>query len=294
MFSVSVFFLPLSVGFVGLALSVDSGFDWSTDDDDEYESPFADDADGPQDEADDAPPDDGFDWDTDASGDEYESPFAEEGDEVFEFDDEPNEAGEPPLSDTEDESEDGKDASPPASTNDESDEDLHDADDGGGSPSADDDPESASSTDPNPEAPSDQEAPSEPENPPGPEADEPTLATAADARALCDEAMDLLHAGEVARAFDRLSAHWAFSQDEMTQLQREVERTRAIVADRYGDALDIRFLHVDTAGDVLACFVYLERFERHGLRWRFTVYEGADGWTLNDVFFDDEIEALLG
>ncbi|PSQ65145.1 MAG: hypothetical protein BRD24_08115, partial [Halobacteriales archaeon SW_9_67_24] len=65
--------------------------------------------------------------------------------------------------------------------------------------------------------------------------DEPTLATRADARTLCDEAMDLLHAGEPARAFDRLSAHWAFSQDEMTKLQREVERTRAVVADRYGD-----------------------------------------------------------
>lgn len=209
------FFLTFSFGFIGLALSSDSGFDWGTDDDDEYESPSA--ADGPQDEADDpsssAPPDEELDWDTDASDDEYESP------------------------------------------------------------SADDDHESSSPAEPEPDA--------------------PTLATVADARALCDEAMGLLHAGETARAFDRLSAHWAFSQNGMMQLQREVERTRAIVTDQYGDVLDYQLLREDGAGDVLARFVYLERFELHGLRWRFTFYEGADAWTLNDVFFDDEIEALL-
>jgi hypothetical protein len=126
-----------------------------------------------------------------------------------------------------------------------------------------------------------------------PAAGENSLATVADARALCDEAMGLLHEGHPDRAFDRLRAHWAFSPDEMTQLQREVERTRAVVGDRYGDALDYRLVREETTADALARFVYLERFALHGLRWRFTFYEGGKGWTLNDVYFDDEIEALL-
>ncbi len=145
---------------------------------------------------------------------------------------------------------------------------------------------SASSDDPDPE-------PSSSESEASPETDEPGLSTMSDARALCDEAMALLHDGDSDRAFDRLSAHWAFSQEEMTELQREVERTRAVVADRYGASLDYRLVREDTTTSVLACFVYLERFEVHGLRWRFTFYEGADGWTLNELFFDDEIEALL-
>jgi hypothetical protein len=120
-----------------------------------------------------------------------------------------------------------------------------------------------------------------------------TLRAAADARALCDEAMDHLHNGAPDRAFDRLEAHWAFSEDEMTELLREVERTRAVVADRYGDALDHRLVREDTVDEVLARFVYLERFELHGLRWRFTFYRGSQGWSLNDVYFDDEIEAVL-
>jgi len=122
---------------------------------------------------------------------------------------------------------------------------------------------------------------------------ETTLRMIADARSLCDEAMAHLHDGTPDRAFDRLEAHWAFSDDEMTQLLREVERTRAVVADRYGDALDYRLVREETVDEVLARFVYIERFERHGLRWRFTFYRGADGWSLNDVYFDDEIEAVL-
>ena len=96
--------------------------------------------------------------------------------------------------------------------------------------------------------------------------DEDPLATIADARAVCDEAMGPLHDGDPDQAFDRLGAYWAFSPDEMTQLQQEVERTRAVVADRYGDALDYRRIREDTADEVLARFVYLERFELHGLR----------------------------
>jgi len=95
------------------------------------------------------------------------------------------------------------------------------------------------------------------------------------------------------RAFDRLETHWAFSDDEMIQLLREVERTRAVVADRYGDALDYRLVREETVDEVFARFVYIERFELHGLRWRFTFCRGADGWSLNDVYFDDEIEAVL-
>ena len=123
--------------------------------------------------------------------------------------------------------------------------------------------------------------------------DTDSLSTIEDAQTFCDTAMTLLHDGNPDRAFDHLRPHWAFSTEEMTQLQGEVERTRAVIADRYGDALDYRLLRTDTAGDVLARFVYLERFALHGLRWRFTFYEGAGGWSLNDVYFDDKIEALL-
>lgn len=119
------------------------------------------------------------------------------------------------------------------------------------------------------------------------------LATMAEARVLCDEVMDVLHEGMPAQAFDRLSTHWGFSSDEMEGLQREVERTRAVVGDRYGDALDYRLVREDTAVEVLVRFVYLERFERHGLRWGFTFYKGDAGWSLNDVYFDDQIESFL-
>jgi hypothetical protein len=224
----------------------------------------------------------GSDWNSDdaddspfagAADDDYESPFADETDKSYE---DANEEYESPFADepeVNNASEEASDAEAPE-------------------PSDESDAVAAERSADSPFAGGPDEAVSE-----GGGSDRPAeaaLATMTDARGLCDEAMDALHDGHADRAFERLATYWAFSPDEMTQLQREVERTRAIVAERYGTSLDCRFVREDAAADALVRFVYLERYERHGLRWRFTFYRGATGWTLNDVYFDDEIEALLG
>jgi len=196
-----------------------------------------------------------FDWgDPD---EEYDSPFADDTDDSFDEDDKPEQPDENPFA---------------------SELETDDADDESSAPGA--DAATDQETDA-PEANEDEEVETKP------------LTTIAEARSLCDTSMRVLHEGHSEEAFEQLAPHWAFSADEMAQLQGEVDRTRAVVADQYGDALDYRLVREDTVDDVLARFVYLERFERHGLRWQFTFYKGGEGWTLNDASFDDKIEILL-
>ncbi len=114
-----------------------------------------------------------------------------------------------------------------------------------------------------------------------------------DARGLSDTAMSLIHDGHLDRSFSQLERHWGASTDELNLLQQEIERMRTRVGNKYGDPIDYRFVRADDAADTLIRFSYLERFKNHGLRWKFTFYKGESGWTLNDLSFDDDLDALL-
>jgi hypothetical protein len=39
--------------------------------------------------------------------------------------------------------------------------------------------------------------------------------------------------------------------------------------------------------------VYLNRFERHAMRWSFYLYRGAEGWVINTFVFDDQIHMMF-
>lgn len=128
-----------------------------------------------------------------------------------------------------------------------------------------------------------------PSSPSAPE----TLNSVSDARALSDTAMALFHEDQLDRAFDELEAHWRSSLDELNLLQQKIERMRTNVDEKYDAPIDYRFVRTDDAADALIRFSYLERFTHHGLRWKFTFYKGEPGWTLNDLSFDDDLDALL-
>jgi len=127
---------------------------------------------------------------------------------------------------------------------------------------------------------------------PSPSAPE-TLNSVSDARALSDTAMALIHEDQLDRAFDELAAHWRSSLDELNLLQQKIERMRTNVDETYDAPIDYRFVRTDDAADALIRFSYLERFRHHGLRWKFTFYKGEPGWTLSDLSFDDDLDALL-
>lgn len=124
-------------------------------------------------------------------------------------------------------------------------------------------------------------------------AEKDRLYTMSEARTLSDTAMAAIHNENLDRAFRLLRSHWPFSDDEMASLRREVERIRTVVAGRYGDSIDYRFVQTDEAAQVLVRFSYLERFDHHGLRWAFTFYQGRARWLMNDLSFNDDLYALL-
>lgn len=62
---------------------------------------------------------------------------------------------------------------------------------------------------------------------------------------------------------------------------------------RSGKSIGYELLRNDTVGDSLAQVIYLQRFEKHAMVWRFILYRGADGWTINSFKYVDDITSAF-
>jgi hypothetical protein len=66
-----------------------------------------------------------------------------------------------------------------------------------------------------------------------------------------------------------------------------------LITSRFGATLGQEFIKQVTVGDSLAELVYIQRFDRHAMRWQFYLYRGKDGWVINTFRFDDRWPELL-
>ena len=65
------------------------------------------------------------------------------------------------------------------------------------------------------------------------------------------------------------------------------------IAQRFGKSLSQESISESKVGESLVRLVYLQKFERHAMRWRFYLYKGSAGWVINTFNFDDRIHELF-
>jgi hypothetical protein len=128
----------------------------------------------------------------------------------------------------------------------------------------------------------------------------PTMLLAADlkdlseARPLLDRAMSTVVKDDIRGAFGMLKPYWVgLPEAEFEVLVGKIIDQRRLISPRFGKSLEARFVSQKTAADSVAYFVYIEKYEKHLLRWHFYFYRPKDRWQLNSVNFDDQIHGLL-
>lgn len=121
-----------------------------------------------------------------------------------------------------------------------------------------------------------------------------TLRTEEDARALTEAVMQQVVAGEYQAAFEILRPHWPLPMGEFDTLLQTTVTQRSTIAPRFGSSLGYELVSSETVGDSLLRLIYIEKTERHVLRWLFRFYKPEEAWIINSLEWDDEVEALFG
>ena len=62
---------------------------------------------------------------------------------------------------------------------------------------------------------------------------------------------------------------------------------------RFGKTIGSEYIGQSSVGSSLIRFTYIQKFEKHGMRWVFFLYKGSDGWVINTFAFDDKLYELF-
>jgi len=117
--------------------------------------------------------------------------------------------------------------------------------------------------------------------------------TKQDCKAKTEEFMKLAGAGKVDEALERMEPYWVFSATEWTQVQLQTTKQMALVEPRFGKTLGYELVREEMVKDTILRLTYIQKQERHLIRWKFVFYKPDDKWLLNVLAWDDELEALF-
>lgn len=120
-----------------------------------------------------------------------------------------------------------------------------------------------------------------------------TLASAAEARKVAEQTMALVRQEKFAEAYGTVKPFWPLPAIEIDGLANQMNTQWPMIQQRFGKSLATEFVNERTIGESFIRYTYLQKFERHAVRWTFVFYKPKEGWLVNSVSWDDGVSQLF-
>lgn len=120
-----------------------------------------------------------------------------------------------------------------------------------------------------------------------------TLKESADAKWICEMFMLKLVNSGVQEAFDELRPYFALEKEEIDMIQIQTYQQMEAIRPRYGEVVGYTLLKEEILGDTVLKYTYLQKFERHAIRWLFFFYKPGNTWIFNEFYVDDKLRELF-
>ena len=120
-----------------------------------------------------------------------------------------------------------------------------------------------------------------------------SLSTIEDAQKLAESVMNDVGNGKMKEGLERLREYIVFPISEFEVQMNNIDMQIPIMRQRFGKSLDYDFVSEERVGTSLVQYVYLQKFERHVMVWRFIFYKPKNEWMLNTFYFNDQVRSLF-
>jgi hypothetical protein len=124
-------------------------------------------------------------------------------------------------------------------------------------------------------------------------AEESFLNTRDDTKKLCEAFVQSVIAGKTDDAFKSIKPYMPVPENEFGMLHLQTVKQLGMVEPRFGAAVGYEFVKEEAMHDSVVMYTYIQKFERHIIRWMFIFYKPKDKWLLNAFTWDDKIHELF-
>ncbi len=114
------------------------------------------------------------------------------------------------------------------------------------------------------------------------------LPTLADVKKVTDEVMVKVGKGDLEGGLKTFKSLTIIPEAEFDAMMGQAVQQSPMMAARFGQVIGYEFIKEERIGESLARYVYIQRFEKHAMRWMFYLYQGKTGWVINSFRFDDK------
>lgn len=109
---------------------------------------------------------------------------------------------------------------------------------------------------------------------------------------IAEQFVSKVEKGDINQAFDQIKPFWPLADSEVDDLKAHTIRERETVQKRYGQPIEIEFIRTEFVGNSMIKHTFIEKFEKHALKWQVSFYKPKKDWIINSVYWDDKISEL--
>ena len=113
------------------------------------------------------------------------------------------------------------------------------------------------------------------------------------AKELAARVMDMVGKGKTAEALLKMKPYMIIPDAEFEVMRDQLASQAPMIDKRFGRSIGSEFIKIHEVGKSLMSVLYIQKFEKHIMRWVFYFYRPKNGWILNTFSTDDNIKQLF-
>jgi hypothetical protein len=111
--------------------------------------------------------------------------------------------------------------------------------------------------------------------------------------AVCDKFMDTFKGQKYNEAFDIVKPYTVIEDYKLDTLAKKAEHQMMSLSGVYGKMMSFEQISEKPVKTSLSKLIYILKFEKYFLKFRFILYNNGVGWTIINLKYDDEIDELF-
>jgi len=113
------------------------------------------------------------------------------------------------------------------------------------------------------------------------------------ARELAKKVMEKIADGDTEGGVSLVKPYFIIPDHEFAGMLNSIRMQAPAIEQRFGKTIGTEFVALEEAGDSLMLIMYMQKFEKHVMRWKFYFYKPNDAWVLNTFNTDDQIQLMF-